>query len=201
MRIFIALFFTISFCSIASCETFQIPIDGSGQIIGPFPSDPYSSTPVSFSFTSDIPIPPADPSSPLEIRGYSLTINIATGDGLPVELSSCFSTAPGPCNSPTTNNTIGAVTQTLDTYSVFTQLLFFSEGSLTIGNPVGDVMVFATLPDGFSVTNAVPEPSTWAMMILGFAGLGFMAYRRKNNQTKMAKTRRSPRSVRVGWGC
>jgi hypothetical protein len=29
---------------------------------------------------------------------------------------------------------------------------------------------------------AVPEPSTWAMMILGFAGMGFMAYRRKNNK-------------------
>jgi hypothetical protein len=28
--------------------------------------------------------------------------------------------------------------------------------------------------------HAVPEPSTWAMMILGFAGIGFMAYRRKN---------------------
>ena len=28
-------------------------------------------------------------------------------------------------------------------------------------------------------TPAVPEPSTWAMMILGFAGLSFMAYRRK----------------------
>jgi hypothetical protein len=27
---------------------------------------------------------------------------------------------------------------------------------------------------------AVPEPSTWAMMILGFSGIGFMAYRRKN---------------------
>jgi hypothetical protein len=27
--------------------------------------------------------------------------------------------------------------------------------------------------------NAVPEPSTWAMLILGFAGVGFMAYRRK----------------------
>jgi PEP-CTERM motif-containing protein len=27
---------------------------------------------------------------------------------------------------------------------------------------------------------AVPEPSTWAMMILGFAGVGFMAYRRKH---------------------
>jgi len=28
-------------------------------------------------------------------------------------------------------------------------------------------------------TAAVPEPSTWVMMIAGFAGLGFMAYRRK----------------------
>jgi outer membrane lipase/esterase len=27
----------------------------------------------------------------------------------------------------------------------------------------------------------VPEPSTWAMMILGFAGIGFMAYRRKSS--------------------
>ncbi|MBR0723811.1 PEP-CTERM sorting domain-containing protein [Bradyrhizobium manausense] len=26
---------------------------------------------------------------------------------------------------------------------------------------------------------AVPEPSTWAMMILGFCGLGFMGYRRR----------------------
>ena len=26
----------------------------------------------------------------------------------------------------------------------------------------------------------VPEPSTWAMMILGFAGVGFMAYRRRS---------------------
>jgi hypothetical protein len=25
----------------------------------------------------------------------------------------------------------------------------------------------------------VPEPSTWAMMLLGFAGIGFLAYRRK----------------------
>jgi hypothetical protein len=33
------------------------------------------------------------------------------------------------------------------------------------------------------VAPAVPEPSTWAMMILGFAGLGFMAYRRKSAPT------------------
>lgn len=28
---------------------------------------------------------------------------------------------------------------------------------------------------------AAPEPSTWAMMILGFAGIGFMAYRRRKS--------------------
>jgi hypothetical protein len=32
----------------------------------------------------------------------------------------------------------------------------------------------------------VPEPSTWAMMILGFAGIGFMAYRRKSKPAVMA---------------
>jgi PEP-CTERM motif len=31
-----------------------------------------------------------------------------------------------------------------------------------------------------SAVTAVPEPSTWAMMILGFVGVGFMAYRRKS---------------------
>jgi hypothetical protein len=31
-----------------------------------------------------------------------------------------------------------------------------------------------------SSVSAVPEPSTWAMMILGFFGVGFMAYRRKS---------------------
>jgi hypothetical protein len=31
------------------------------------------------------------------------------------------------------------------------------------------------------VVTGVPEPSTWAMMILGFCGIGFMAYRRKQN--------------------
>jgi hypothetical protein len=29
------------------------------------------------------------------------------------------------------------------------------------------------------ITAAVPEPSTWAMMMLGFAGIGFMTYRRR----------------------
>ena len=38
--------------------------------------------------------------------------------------------------------------------------------------------------DNVSVA-AVPEPSTWAMMILGFAGVGFMTYRR-SRKTSLA---------------
>jgi hypothetical protein len=38
----------------------------------------------------------------------------------------------------------------------------------------------------FQLTSAIPEPSTWAMMLLGFAGLGFMAYRRKAKPALMA---------------
>jgi hypothetical protein len=37
-----------------------------------------------------------------------------------------------------------------------------------------------------AAVSAVPEPSTWAMMILGFAGVGFTAYRRKSKPALMA---------------
>jgi hypothetical protein len=37
-----------------------------------------------------------------------------------------------------------------------------------------------------TLTTAVPEPSTWAMMILGFCGIGFMAYRRKSGVFRLA---------------
>jgi len=48
-------------------------------------------------------------------------------------------------------------------------------------NPEGKTSTLKIVADFKSVIYAppVPEPSTWAMMILGFAGVGFMAYRRK----------------------
>ena len=47
---------------------------------------------------------------------------------------------------------------------------------------------FGTLPLGvsYTATSAVPEPATWAMIIFGFAGIGFMAYRRKSSPALMA---------------
>ena len=57
-------------------------------------------------------------------------------------------------------------------------LVFLSEGGPTSLPPVA-------LLDGVSLTGvpttsgAAPEPATWAMMGLGFAGLGLVAYRRR----------------------
>jgi hypothetical protein len=64
-------------------------------------------------------------------------------------------------------------------------------GAVTDGSQyINSVRVYTDLPENFkSIKNidfgnytvsAVPETSTWAMMILGFAGVGFLAYRRKN---------------------
>ncbi|MBN8992916.1 MAG: PEP-CTERM sorting domain-containing protein [Rhizobiales bacterium] len=50
----------------------------------------------------------------------------------------------------------------------------------------GTVTHISISSDAITVSPAVPEPSTWAMMILGFAGIGFMAYRRKSKQALMA---------------
>lgn len=49
---------------------------------------------------------------------------------------------------------------------------------------------FDLVPDTVTLTvgqvGAVPEPSTWAMILLGFAGVGFTAYRRRNRSALTA---------------
>jgi hypothetical protein len=56
--------------------------------------------------------------------------------------------------------------------------------NFTAAGEVIESVTFTSSSNAFEVANfqvaAVPEASTWAMMILGFLGIGFMAYRRKN---------------------
>ena len=73
-----------------------------------------------------------------------------------------------------------AFTTTTDTYNVFDAIADASGG--TADTPYG-LIVASTGVETFgngALIAAVPEPSTWAMMILGFFGLGFMAYRNKS---------------------
>jgi PEP-CTERM motif len=54
-------------------------------------------------------------------------------------------------------------------------------------NDNGVTVGFYTAADGNTIGFAtVPEPSTWAMMLLGFAGLGFLSYRKVRQGTLAA---------------
>lgn len=70
----------------------------------------------------------------------------------------------------------------------------------TVFGPTGQVTDVVTVPTtadtilyysrqngtpSILVVDAVPEPSTWAMMILGFAGVSYMAYRRRKQTTAL----------------
>ena len=52
----------------------------------------------------------------------------------------------------------------------------------------------------FSAANmqgAVPEPSTWALMLIGFAGIGYMAFRRAKKAKRPRLTEYSGNSIAV----
>jgi hypothetical protein len=85
--------------------------------------------------------------------------------------------------APTSANSPGPLTFTIS--DAANNLTLNSLGFSVANN--GDQIYFASdLANSAGATgavgalaSAVPEPSTWAMMVLGFMGVGFMAYRRK----------------------
>jgi PEP-CTERM motif len=62
---------------------------------------------------------------------------------------------------------------------------FVLQGGCPTGCDYGDAIETAQAPGNytFSHTSNVPEASTWAMMLLGFGGLGFVGYRTTRKQT------------------
>ena len=71
------------------------------------------------------------------------------------------------------------------------QLAALTNAYVTFTGLSFDKIVLASSGNSFEFDNisygvgAVPEPSTWAMMLLGFAGIGF-AYRRRRNRLAIA---------------
>jgi PEP-CTERM motif len=103
-----------------------------------------------------------------------------------------FTPAPSGSDTSTFNDTtsvpalsLGGVT--VGSYDTYSQIISTTPGHLytldfLFSNPSdsGPSGLLVTT-DGTPVTSAVPEPSTWAMMILGFAGIGAMTYRRRKS--------------------
>ncbi|PWT81156.1 MAG: hypothetical protein C5B58_10270 [Acidobacteria bacterium] len=66
-----------------------------------------------------------------------------------------------------------------------TSLVFFADHAVG----AGDETALGTVSLNVNVHPGVPEPSTWLMMLSGFAGLGFLAFQRKKRApTSLAST-------------
>jgi hypothetical protein len=122
---------------------------------------------------------------------YTFTLNFtspsSSSDFQPFYLNIQQTTNPAPDNvfsiSQSTLNNLGPFTLNGVTVSDIHFVEYgdgWYDGSKWT-NPEGGTSKLKIVADFTFATAAppVPEPSTWAMMILGFAGVGFVAYRRK----------------------
>jgi hypothetical protein len=110
------------------------------------------------------------------------------------------------CAAPGVTASIQLPFTTADTFPLgatsgsFSHTYDLSTALLLVGNATTEAAFITGLEAGLAYVNihdanfpsgeirgqlvpTVPEPSTWAMMILGFAGIGFMAYRRSRINT------------------
>jgi len=109
--------------------------------------------------------------------------------GAAVPLLSAF-TVNGLVNSTVTENTFYNGTQ-ISTFSTSSQTADFAalSGALNLSGPfsVTEEYVITSQAGGSAnltaTISAVPEPATWAMLLVGFAGVGFMAYRGRSRSS------------------
>jgi hypothetical protein len=143
------------------------PVSGSGTITATQNSGgAWVVDSVTGSFT-DLYIPSFDPFSVTGVAQPASNVEGVTNDNLIVPSGPLFLDANG-LGFKTTDGAFDIFSEN-GTYEV-------DAGGLGIGS--GNFVLTAVA--------AVPEASTWAMMILGFVGVGFMAYRRKNHMTLKA---------------
>jgi len=112
---------------------------------------------------------------------YAFSLDAAQTTGLYMSL---YIPSLNPVTPPFPTSIASPFSYTADPYwdYVFGQLL---EPGGTGNNP--NLINFASSSVTLTVESnvgAVPEPSTWAMIILGFCGVGFLAHRRKSSPTR-----------------
>ena len=93
-----------------------------------------------------------------------------SNSGEPFTLVSSFGTPPSNVNNVLSNG--GPVGYIAD-FGFASAYKYYAFGASQVAFDQGNT------DQELSAVGAVPEPSTWAMIILGFAGIGFLSYRRK----------------------
>ena len=114
-------------------------------------------------------------------QSYTLSFYEASRAGYPVDPIMVFFDSASVPNllTSTPGSTDFTLVSTIFQATATSGLLSFSG---TIPQTGGD---FNAAVDAISIS-AVPEPATWAMMMLGFVGIGFMSYRRSRRSAAIA---------------
>lgn len=140
------------------------------------------------------------------LGAYSIHFSVDyAGSSSLFDYSSCWGNGPGGCINSHPSSTLTLSDYALNVVSGRNILigLDVTASSQTLAGSTADAFIDPMFsfdlshfdPTGFSLefspgitqsVSAVPEPSTWAMMLLGFAGVGFMTYRRRAKPAVMA---------------
>jgi hypothetical protein len=170
MRFWLFLLSVLVIAPANASTVVELPLNGSVTLEGEISSPTSILVSMSYQITKD----------PNATFGLALgTVLLSTGLGpasneLLIQDFFCTPAAPPGCSLQTNHFFSSATVQVSDE----NRIIFTNSNILEIGLTLS-MEVFATLPEG--VTVAVPEPSTWAMLLLGFAGIGAIAYRRRNS--------------------
>jgi hypothetical protein len=172
------------FSQSASAATILYNVDlvsGTNSVVGEITTDGHSGTLAAKDIVS----------FSLQINSAGQTADLSPGDTVLVNGSNFTATASGLFFNFSSNSGGNLLLYNMDNGG-FNSVCFndksesCSDNRSAVGFTVGDQNIGANFISEtgnfeFGVAAAVPEPSTWAMMILGFFGLGFMAYRRKDS--------------------
>jgi hypothetical protein len=125
--------------------------------------------------------------------GGSMSVGAQVGSNFTLSTASYETITPGsqPTNLVTAYLAGGGQTLDAGSYLLFItnpidlalpEYLNDGKGIFIINQPLADGATYKPIGNGFdlgvALSNSVPEPSTWAMMLVGFAGLGYAGYRR-----------------------
>jgi PEP-CTERM motif len=106
------------------------------------------------------------------VVGGSEPFTLGTFTGIaPTTVNNVLTPGAGP------NGSVGYIAD----FNFGTPYQFYAFGASTVAFAQGN-----SDQEFSAIAGAVPEPSTWAMMILGFAGISFMGYRRRNTALRVA---------------
>jgi hypothetical protein len=189
----VALLFIALGLSPASATTLNVSV---GQDFGDFANSYYTVDatfvlPVGFSnAVLNTSLFAADDRAVLQLNGTSVSETGIFGPG-----SGSFYFLPDGSDNAAYNFRYGNGTLTFDLvtgpFVVGTNTLHFIVNNTNTGitggpTPNNHAALYFEGTVSFDAVAPVPEPSTWAMMLLGFAGVGFMAYRRKSKPASVA---------------